>query len=324
MNKMVTIKIKYLDQRYTVLQVPITTPGLTWLWVAQEAFRLISLSMDYETRRKFSKLQIKSILSPQYEYLDLSKRILHYDINKINSQHIYTLIMAGNLDKLINNHKIMILISSFLELKKHVLSLILINKAFKALFTSDIIWENINYKYLFSGKGLYGNEYFEWNVIRVETGISIMNMNKLQWMAHNTSRLKLFYGSLDDQHHSSSSSSCTSRNRSNSIFDYLFNNNHDPPKYNNNINKFYIIINCTDQTIFNKTFMSKLHYVVPESATSYHFRSKDCVPLLHNSRLTHTEPSPTDSRSRRHLNDPGRLSYQYEYHIGYVINMNII
>ena len=151
-----------------------------------------------------------------------------------------------------------------------------------------------------------------------------MNMNKLQWMAHNTSRLKLFYGSLDDQHHSSTSSSCTSRNRSNSILDYLFNNNHDPPKYNNNINKFYIIINCTDQTIFNKTFMSKLHYVVPESATSYHFRSKDCVPLLHNSRLTHTEPSPTDSRSRRHLNDPGRLSYQYEYHIGYVINMNIM
>jgi hypothetical protein len=70
--------------------------------------------------------------------------------------------------------------------------------------------------------------------------------------------------------------------------------------------------------------MSKLHYVVPESATSYHFRSKDCVPLLHNSRLTHTEPSPTDSRSRRHLNDPGRLCYQYEYHIGYVIYMNIM
>ena len=226
--------------------------------------------------------------------------------------------MTGNLDKLINNHKIMILISSFLELKKDVLSLILINKAFKALFTSDIIWENINYKYLFSGKGLYGNEYFEWNVIRVETGISIMNMNKLQWMAHTTSRLKLFYGSLDDQHHSSTSSSCTSRNRSNSILYYLFNSNHDPPKYNNNINKFYIIINSTEQMIFNKTFMSKLHYVVPESATSYHFRSKDCVPLLHNSRLTHTEPSPTDSRSRRHLNDPGRLCYQYEYHIDYI------
>lgn len=315
MNKTVTIKIKYLDQRYTVLQVPITTPGLTWSWVAKEAFRLISLSMDYDTRKKFFKLQIKSILSPQYEYLDLSKRILHYDIYKINSQHIYTLIMSGNLDKLMNNHKLMIYICSFLELKRDVLSLILINKAFKALFTSDIIWENINYKYLFSGKGLYGNEYFEWNVIRVESGISIMNMNKLQWMAHNTSRLKLFYGSLDDQHHTSSSSytSRNTRSSSYSIFDYLFNNNnfnHDPsPKYNNHINKFYIIINCTDQTIFNKTFMSKLHYVVPESATSYHFRSReDCVPLLYNSRLTHTEPSPPDSRSRRHLHDPGRLS----------------
>jgi hypothetical protein len=61
--------------------------------------------------------------------------------------------MAGNLDKLMNNHKIMILISSFLELKKDVVSLILINKAFKALFTSDIIWENINYKFFPLYKG---------------------------------------------------------------------------------------------------------------------------------------------------------------------------
>jgi len=199
-------------------------------------------------------------------------------------------------------------ICKFLELKNDVFSLILINKEFKALFTSNIIWENINYKYLFSGRGLYGDEYFEWNVIRVDTGISIMNMNKLQWMAHNTSRLKLFYGSLDDRHHLDSKHG---RYRS-SILGYLLNGSSSTPlKYDNRINKFFVIINCTDQTIFNKTFMSKLHYIVPESATSFHFKTKDCVPLLENSRLTHTEPSPADSRSRRHLNDPGTMTPSY-------------
>ena len=59
MSKTITIKIKYLDLRYTVLQVPLTVPGLTWLWVAKEAYRLISLSMDYDTRHRFSQLQIK-------------------------------------------------------------------------------------------------------------------------------------------------------------------------------------------------------------------------------------------------------------------------
>lgn len=306
-HKAVTIKIRYLDHRYTVLQVPITTPGLTWLWVAKEAFRLISLSMDYETRQRFAQLQIKSILSPHYEYLDLTKRIFHYDISKINSQHVYTLIMSGNLDKLLASHKLIVYICKFLELKNDISSLILLNKAFKALFTSDTMWENIQYKYLFSGRGLYGSELFEWNVVRVETGISMMNMHKLQSMSHNTSRLKLFYGSLDDNSNSNSNSSnglSKNKRSGRSIMDFLFRNDNNKT-YNNNINKFCIIINCTDQTIYGKTFMSKLHYIVPESATSYHFKTKECIPLLPNSRLIHLEPSPPDSRSRRHLYDPG-------------------
>lgn len=52
------------------------------------------------------------------------------------------------------------------------------------------------------------------------------------------------------------------------------------------------------------SFMKQLHFVVPETATAFHY-DRGCVPLLPQGRLIEVESSPPKSKSRKLPQDPG-------------------
>lgn len=280
----IPIKIKYMNYNFVVIQVPLAI-GLTWYSVAEEAKKLFSLSMNKIERENFSKLHIRSILSPNREKFDLSQRILYYDIRNL-ATGIFTLLMEGSYHKL--NEFELLKIFEYLNNKKDLISLMKVSKRFKSLFSSDTIWKLIPFDCtVWFGKGKYGNEENEWNMTKDESGLSILNNYRLRWMSHNTSRLRLFYGNIDEIQIP--------------ISTYLFDPYISIESYIKNI---IFIFNCTDHLDINKMFMTQLHYVIPETATAYHL-NKNCKPLFKNGKLINIESSPTSSRSRKHCKDPG-------------------
>jgi hypothetical protein len=224
-------------------------------------------------------MRISNILSPSNEVLDLKQRILYYDVRAMSTHpRAFTLVAEGPWVILANEQ--LVLIHSFLRNSRDTNALIRVNKRFQKLFSSDYVWRRIPVlTSVWAGNGNGGDEESIWNKIRDDAGLEITHGHRLRWMSHNTSRLKLFYGSLQL-----------------SLIDYFFSRS-SPAR------TVLVLGNGRDRDL-TMSFMAKLHYLVPESVTAFHL-SRACMPLLPGAVLVDLEPSPPDSRSRNHTLDPG-------------------
>ncbi len=118
-----------------------------------------------------------------------------------------------------------------------------------------------------------------------------MRLFRVRWMSHNTSRLKIFYGTLSHKSHATQSESMLGM--------FL-------PSTNSVVKRKIVVLGHSgrDSTRQSHKLVQQLHYVVPESATAYHLSSK-CRPLQKGFVLTDVEASPITSRSRNITLDPG-------------------
>lgn len=260
--------------------------GLTWWWVAKEVLRLYLLSLETEVRKRQRKIiRISRILSPDKESLDLAQRILYYDVKRL-ANGIFELHTEGPWS-ILNDFQLLY-VSGFIGLAKDLNSLIRVSKRFQLVFSSNEVWKNVPFAWsAWQGQGKCGKEAQDWEKVHEHSGIFIVTLYRLRWIAHNTSRLKLYYGSVPEEINVGFVRS-------------LFAQHAVRPQLHRTIT----VIGQSGASLSTKLFMRKLHYLVPESATSFH-NARACKPLLDTGMLIDVEPSPIDSRSRNLPRDPG-------------------
>ena len=284
----VVLKFKY-ESSIVLVRVSLVR-GLTWEWVATEVLRLYVLSLDTEARTQLKNVRISGILSPNKEHLDLKQRLLYYDVKGMMPK-VFVLLTAGPWFMLHDEQ--LQYMCTFLG-SSDVNALIRTSKKFRKLFSTDMVWENVPYTFSgWRGDGCNGTEDSQWAKTRQEGGLTIANANRLRWMAHNTSRLRLYYGSMAEDYESAPTN----------FLSFLFSS-----ARNTNIQRTILIVGASGQRTSEHTptkrFMQQLHFIVPESSTQYHLL-KTCKPLLARGMLFDVEPSPPKSRSRNHHIDPG-------------------
>ena len=277
----VLLRFKYNDSVLTI-RVPLTK-NLTWGWVAREVLRLHLIMKDENFNSNIKKCSVLTILSPERDAIDLTQRILYYDIIRmVCHPGEFVLFVEGLWSTL--DPKLFYKIGQFIHSAKDISSLQLVSKRFHFLFTADNVWENIAFTCcVWQGSGHMGNEEEEWKIIKETAGLGIMGTFRLRWMAHNASRLKLFYGSVKSK-----------------FSDFFIH-----AVYPRNV--VFILGEAHNNVGMNgvtKDFMEKIHYIIPESATCSHL-SSSMRPLLRKGILLDVEPSPVNSRSRNLPRDPG-------------------
>ena len=284
LSQSIVLKFKY-NGSVTLVNVSLVH-GLTWWWVAKEVLRLYLLSLEIEDRKRHRKnVRISRILSPDRENIDLSQRILYYDVKRLASG-IFELHTEGPWSILNDSH--LHYVSAFLSSTKDLNSLMRVSKRFLLLFSSDDVWRKIPFAWSpWQGKGKHGDESQDWQKIHEDSGLLIATIYRLRWIAHSTSRLKLYYGSIPAEVEVGF------------VRSWFF-----PRVANPQFRRTVTVLGHTGAQFGTKHFMRKLHYLVPESATSFH-STRACRPLLENGMLLDVEPSPIDSRSRNLPCDPG-------------------
>lgn len=284
LSQSIVLRFKY-NGSVTLVNVSLVH-GLTWWWVAKEVLRLYLLSLEVEDRKRHRKyVRISRILSPDRENIDLSQRILYYDVKRLASG-IFELHTEGPWSILNDSH--LHHVSAFLSSTKDLNSLMRVSKRFHLLFSSDEVWRKIPFAWSpWQGKGKHGNESQDWQKIHEDSGLLIATLYRLRWIAHNTSRLKLYYGSIPAEVEVG-------------FVQSLF----SPRVAKLQLRRTVTVLGHTGAQFGTKHFMRKLHYLVPESATSFH-STRACRPLLEKGMLLDVEPSPIDSRSRNLPCDPG-------------------
>lgn len=147
---------------------------------------------------------------------------------------------------------------------------------------------------------------------------------RLRWTAHNSSRMKFFYGTLAPSSPSFSQwlSSIWSRI---DVSWRSFNGHNEAQPFTRSVVRTDIeaiipIISCCNDQL-SKRLMRQLHFMIPASATRFHLPHYNCATLVKSATLIDVEESPKESRTRRaqHLfeEDAGtrvelsRLSQQY-------------
>ena len=262
-NKTVVVRVSLID-------------GVKWKWVVDEALRLFKASIV------MGKLHASAILSPTHEVLDLDQRILYYDvISMIQHPGEFLLIAEGPLLKL--EDKFLLRVHSYLRTIGDTHALLCVSRRFRKIFTRDDVWRHIHFQVCaWLGIGDAGSEQAIWKKIQDDAGIGQLYSYRLRWMSHNTSRLKLYYGSIKP-----------------SFLSYLASTMSSTP------NRTVLVLG-QNETSRIKSFMSRLHFLIPESATQFH-NSWRYTPILKPGFLTEVEPSPRNSRSRNHQMDPGTL-----------------
>lgn len=116
---------------------------------------------------------------------------------------------------------------------------------------------------------------------------------RMQWLAHTSSRLTIYYGSLKSQHR-----------RSLSLFSCLGDSGADVRFQES---KRIIIVGLKDSEhafSYSHKILQQLMCIIPISAILHHNLST-CTPVLPGYQLHKTEPSPSVSKSYKISPDPG-------------------
>jgi hypothetical protein len=287
-SESVVLKFKY---KCSVIHVRVSlAKGLTWLWLANEVLRLYSMSM---TRCKLKSERVFSLLASRNECLHLDSHLLPSDLQRLKSEVLF-LQTEGPISVLPD--EIIAKLFGFVGGAFNLNSLIRVSKRWHKIFLSDCVWCSIPFQTfcMWQGEGVAGPEREEWQAMQEESGLSISSIYRLRWFTHNTSRLRLFYGTLlpgrEDPEHSSS------------IVRRLL---QTLDKKDTCARTIYIT--SSSDNCFNAStaqFMRNIHYVVPESATEHHL-SAPFAPFLPGGMRLDVEASPPNSRSRNHARDPG-------------------
>jgi hypothetical protein len=270
--------------RETVVLVEVSLiDGTQWQKVADEVLRM-HCSMTRGTERLLLRgIRTVGILSPSNEPIDLTKRILYYDVKSMVTNPKGFLLVAEGPWYMLNDQQLLY-VHSFLCTARDTNSLMRVSKRFRKLFMSDDAWRSVAFPQgVWTGEGSAGSDEEIWRTIQEDAGLDIIHSYRLRWMSHSTSRLRVFYGGLDAN---------------------LFARWFAPMQCARTV---LVLASNTAPRGLTQAFFARLHYLVPESATSYHLRGTTVPPLLTHGALIDIEPSPRDSRSRNHTLDPGTL-----------------
>lgn len=236
---------------------------------------------DDDERSKYAGLRIHALLTPKRRRIDLDKIILPTDVRQLFASTLI-LQMSGPISTL--DAKLLRMVCHFLA-DSAVNSLARTCKRFNHALMNDEVWQYRNFASCkWQGAGWKGHEKDEWEAVRIEAGLTLSNINRMRWLTHHTSRLKLHYGGLN-----LTSPTFLQRILARSATEL-------------EMVQHLVVLIGDDESV--RRMMRTMHFIVPESATAYH-NTADCSPLLPELFLTDVEPSPEKCRSRVHIKDPG-------------------
>jgi hypothetical protein len=278
-----TAILKFRCRESVVLVEVSLTDGTRWQKVADEVLRMHHSMTRGTDRFLLRGIRTAGILSPTNEPIDLSKRILYYDVKSMVTNPKGFVLVAEGPWYMLNDQQLLH-VHSFLCTAGSTNSLMRVSKRFCKLFMSDDAWRRVAFPQgVWTGEGNAGSDEEIWRTIQEDAGLDIIHSYRLRWMSHSTSRLRVFYGGLDAN---------------------LFARWFAPTQCARTV---LVLASNTASRSLTQSFFARLHYLVPESATSYHLRGATVPPLLSHGTLIDIEPSPRDSRSRNHTLDPGTL-----------------
>eukprot|EP01039_Chlorochromonas_danica_P009583 gene9582-10590_t len=263
---------------------------INWYTVVRAAISHHVHQLPADQKNSFSGVKVLGVLDRQLGIIHPADDFVQVKSRNLLPPKIgeYHAILLGPIYKL-PDELLQRSLSSHLLTGKDISTLIKINKTFRRLFSSDTVWAKVPFPFeVWRGNGSQGNEEEIWSFMRLQQGLSVMSMYRLRWHSHNTSRVKLFYGKINHIQ-------TTSNNEL--LFNFLaWSANGERSR---TIRK--IIVVGADCAV---NFMKQLHFVVPETATAFHY-DRRCVPLLPHGRLIDVESSPAKSKSRKLPQDPG-------------------
>ena len=278
-----SVVINVLGDEFCVRLDPFATFGV----VASEGLRIyLARRRGVGICRDLRIVYVKSGKGKRHELAD--------DVQSHHSTSVLTVVLEGKLPRMSDSD--LIRIAEFYSVSADGMSTLQkLSRRFRRLFSSDVVWRNVAVTYPFEGAGSSGTDEEEWWAYRQLHTLPRFNSERIRSLAHNTSRLRLYYGSVRAP---PPDTFLSTLKRLGAASEATL-----PPLPRN-------IVICFGKTGENsgKEIHAALHFVVPSSALAYHLDRSQWRPVLRGGVVTRLEPSPAAARGvPRTAVDPGTL-----------------